>query len=357
MPVNLSQTRHFARLLVSVLLAVTLLVGGIVLPAPARAAPTDNWQCTPELEPLLPVALSANTPAGQRTDKRTISLNCTFDATNRGNALVTLCLSAPLGNNPDGVIRQARSVIGNTRVHYALTAEPGNVPNVQPQVLDALSPTLKPLYSAMIQTNGPGQQTFRHQFKLVTEFEALTSRGLDAGDYGDLLSGFVVSVHQGGNCGPVLWGPPNNAIGQLANLPIAANLTPQCDFLINRKLDFGTATVAVAGQKADGLLTLSCLTNLPNVTISMGTGNNPATGGGPVTRQMRRSDGTATIPYLILKPDGTEWSQAGSIIPGTPLDVPGIEGMSVPISGLIPQGTPLPPTGNYSDAVIITLGF
>ncbi|WP_219892958.1 spore coat protein U domain-containing protein [Aquisediminimonas profunda] len=357
MPVNLSQTRHFTRLLISVLLAVTLLVGGIVLPAPARAAPTDNWQCTPELEALLPVALSANTPAGQRTDKRTISLNCTFDVTNRGNALVTLCLSAPLGNNPDGVTRQARSVVGNTRVHYALTAEPGNVPNVQPQVLDALTPALKPLYSVMIQTNGPGQQTFRHQFKLVTEFEALTRRGLDAGDYGDLLSGFVVSIHQGGNCGPVLWGPPNNAIGELANLPIAARLAPQCDFLINRKLDFGTTSVSVAGQNADGLITLSCLTNLPNVTISMGTGNNPATSGGPVTRQMRRSDGAATIPYLILKPDGTEWSQSGSIIPGTPLDVPGIEGMSVPISGLIPQGTPLPPTGNYSDAVIIMLSF
>lgn len=356
MSVGTARRDHALRFIVSVLVASTLLLAGLTIPAPARAAPTDNWKCMPELEPLLPVPLSAGTPPGQRTDRRTISLNCTFTA-RPGNAVVTLCLSAPLGANPDGIVRQVRSTAGNTLVHYALTAEPGNVPNIQFRPLDALTPSLKPLYSVMIQTSTEGTQAFRHQFKLVTEFEPLMRRGLDPGDYADLLSGFVVSVHQGGNCGMVLWGPPNDSLGELANLAIAANLMPQCDFVVSRMLDFGTATTSVGGRKADGLITLACLTNLPNVTISMGTGNNPATSPGPATRQMSRSDGKATVPYLILKPDGTQWSQAGSLIPGAPLDVPGIEGMTVPIAGRIPEGTPLPPTGSYRDAVVITLGF
>lgn len=356
MSVATARTHYALRFIASVLVTSTLLLAGLSLPAPARAAPTENWQCTPELEALLPVPLSAGTPAGQRTDRRTISLNCTFSA-HPGSTLVTLCLSAPLGTNPDGIVRQVRSATGNTLVHYALTAEPGNVPNIQPQPFDALTPSLKPLYSVMIQTGAEGTQTFRHQFKLVTEFESLTRRGLDPGDYTDLLSGFVVSIHEGGNCGTVLWGPPSDSPGELASLPVAASLTPQCDFVVERMLDFGTASLSVAGHKADGLVTLACLTNLPTVTISMGTGNSPATGPGPIVRQMMRSDGKATIPYMILKPDGTEWSQAGSIIPGTPLDVPGIEGMAVPIAGLIPEGTALPPTGSYSDAVVITLGF
>lgn len=359
MPVIIERMRRFARLFVAVLGASACVTGSLtMMPDVAQAAvPTEGWQCTPELEMLLPVALSAGTPTGQRTDRRTISLNCTFRAVAAGNSLVTLCLSAPLGANPDGVVRQARSAIGNTRVHYSLSAEPGNVPNVQPQSFDAITPTLQPLYSVIIQNQAEGTQTFRHQFKLVTEFEPLTRRGLDAGDYGDLLSGFVVSIHEGNNCGPVLWGPPNDSLGELANLPIAARLAPECDFVINTNLDFGTASTSVAGRKAEGKITLVCLTNLPTVTLSMGTGNSPSTGPGPLTRQMQRADGKAVIPYQILKPDGTEWSQAGSIIPGSALDVPGIEGSTVSIAGMIPDGTPLPPTGIYSDAVIITLGF
>ena len=357
MSIILSCLRNAFRFSATAAFAISLLLGGIVQPLPARAAQTENWQCTPELEAPLPVILSAGTPAGQRTDRRTVALNCTFDAPSPGNALISLCLSAPLGSNPDGVLRQARSVIGNSLVHYALTAEPGNVPNVEPQIFDAITPTLKPLYSVTIQSGGPGRQAFRHQFKLVTEFEGLTRRGLDAGGYSDILSGFVASVHQGATCGPVLWGPSTGALGELANLTITASLAPQCDFVVNKALDFGTATLSVGGSKADGLITLTCLTNLPNITISMGPGNNPVTDGGPVIRQMRRSDGAATIPYLILKPDGTEWSQTGSIIPGTPLDLPGVDGMSVPISGLIPQGTKFPLAGDYSDSVIVYLGF
>lgn len=357
MPVMIARLRRIFRLTIALLIAPALGLGGLFLPMPAHAVPTESWHCTPELEALLPVALSATAPAGQRTDRRTISLNCSFGVSAPGSSLVTLCLSAPLGANPDGVVREVRSALGNTRVHYALSAEPGNVPGVQPYPFDALTPTLKPLYTVAIQSNVEGTQNFRHQFKLVTEFEPLSRRGLDAGDYADLLNGFVVSIHEGSTCGTLLWGPPNDSLGELANLPVAATLAPQCDFVVNTSLDFGTASISVAGRKADGLITLACLTNLSTVTISMGTGNSPSTGPGPTTRQMQRADGITFIPYLILKPDGTEWSQKGSMILGSALDAPGIEGSTISITGVIPDGTALPPTGSYSDTVIITLGF
>ena len=356
-PAHARSSANSIRFILFALLCPALLLAGLTRPLPARAATTQDWQCTPDLEALLPVPLSAGTPAGQRTDRRTISLNCTFQATGTGNAIVTLCLSAPLGLNSDGVVRQVKSVTGGTRVHYALTAEPGNVPDIQPFPFDTLSPALKPLYSVVIPGGAPGTQTFRHQFKLVTEFEALTLRGLDPGDYADMLNGFVASIHDGNTCGMLLWGAPRDAPGELASLLVAANLAPQCGFVVNTNLAFGTVSLSVAGQRAQGSLTLACLTNLPSIRISMGPGNSPATSFGPIRRQMQRADGKAFIPYLILKPDGEEWSQTGSIVPGTPFDVPGIEGSTISIGGMIPMETPLPPTGGYSDAVVITLEF
>jgi spore coat protein U-like protein len=357
MPIVSTQLRAALRFVFSALLLSALFVAGIASPLPARAATTGNWQCTPELEALAPVPLSAETPAGQRTDRRTVSLNCTYETNGTGNALVTLCLAAPLGLHPDGVVRQVKSVTGDSRVHYSLTAEPGNVPDIQPFPSDTLSPVLKPLYTVAIPGDAPGVRTFRHQFKLVTEFETLTLRGLDPGDYADMLSGFVASIHDGDNCGMLLWGAPRDPLGELGNLAIAASLAPQCGFLVNTNLAFGVASISVAGHKAQGSMTLVCLTNLPNVRISMGPGNAPSTSSAPVRRQMQRSDGKAFIPYLILKPDGTEWSQVGSIIPGTPLDVPGLEGAMIGIGGMIPADAPMPPTGDYSDAVVITLEF
>lgn len=357
MPVGHSRPHAMIRFILSSLLLPALIVAGVARPLPARAAITENWQCTPELEALVPVPLSAGTPAGQRTDRRTVSLNCTYQTAGTGNALVTLCLSAPLGLNPDGIVRQVKSATGGTLVHYGLTAEPGNVPDIQPFPFDTLSPALKPLYTVVIPGGSTGSQTFRHQFRLIAEFEALTRRGLDPGDYADMLNGFVASIHDGSNCGMLLWGAPKDALGELSSLPIAASLAPQCGFVVNTNLAFGTASISVAGQKAQGSITLTCLTNLPSVRISMGPGNSPAMDSGPIRRQMQRADGKAFIPYLILKPDGTEWSQTGSIVPGTPLDVPGIEGTAISIGGMIPIETPLPPTGNYSDAVVIMLEF
>ncbi|MBK9999591.1 MAG: hypothetical protein IPO97_00465 [Sphingomonadales bacterium] len=102
--------------------------------------------------------------------------------------------------------------------------------------------------------------------------------------------------------------------------------------------------------------TLTCLTNLPNITISMGpeTTCHRWRSDHPADETKRRR---ATIPYLILKPDGTEWSQTGSIIPGTPLDVPGVDGHVRTDCRPNPQGTKFPLTGSYSDSVIVYLGF
>jgi spore coat protein U-like protein len=357
MPVIFARARAAIHSLSLMSLCCAFIAAGVARPLPAFAATTENWQCTPELEALVPVPLSADTPAGQRTDRRTISLNCTFQAAGAGNALVTLCLAAPLGLYPDGIVRQVKNVKGGTRVHYSLTAEPGNVPDIQPFPFDTLSPLLKPLYTVGIPGGTPGTQTFRHQFRLVTEFEALTRRGLDPGDYADMLNGVVASIHDGDNCGMLLWGAPRDPLGELGNLAITANLAPRCGFVVNTNLAFGVASLGVAGQRAQGLMTLVCLTNLPSVRVSMGPGNAPSTNLGPVRRQMQRADGKAFIPYVILKPDGTEWSQEGSLVPGTPLDVPGLEGAMLSIGGLIPADAPLPPTGDYSDAVVITLEF
>ncbi len=357
MPVVLSHSRAALHSMFSALLCCALIAAGIVPPLPAYAATSENWQCTAELEALVPVPLSAETPAGQRTDRRTVSLNCTYQVAGMGNALVTLCLAAPLGLYPDGVMRQVRSVTNGSRVHYSLTAEPGNVPDIQPFPFDALSPTLKPLYTVTIPGGATGTQTFRHQFKLVAEFEALRLRGLDPGDYVDTLNGFVASIHDGDNCGMLLWGAPRDPLGELGNLSVAASLAPRCGFVVNANLAFGVASLSVAGRKTQGWMTLVCLTNLPNVRISMGPGNAPSTGSAPVRRQMQRADGKAFIPYLILKPDGTEWSQEGSMVPGTPLDVPGLEGSVLAIGGMIPADAPMPPAGDYGDAVVITLEF
>ncbi len=338
--------------------ASALAISGVLPLQQATAAmvPSDSWQCTPQMESAMPIPLSMGTPASQRTDKRTVSLNCIFNTPRAGSSLVTLCIAAPLGMNPDGVFRRVKSSKGNTLVRYMLGAEIGEVPSARPFNFEAITPSLQPLYSVLIESSAAGMQSFRHQFKIVSEFEPLTQRGLDAGSYGDMLSNFMVSIHEGDNCGTLLWGAPRDPLGELGNLSVLASLEPQCGFSVLANLDFGTLSQGVAGQKASGRLALSCLTNLPSVKISMGPGNQPSETM-PISRMMKSMDGKAQVPYLIFKPDGTEWSQNGSMVPGSPLDIEGVDGLTVPIAGLIPADTPMPPTSDYSDSVVVTLDF
>lgn len=364
MPVNFRMplvSRFFLIPAISVSLAATT---GTILPGAAKAASTANWQCVPMLDSPLPVPLSTRSSEEQRTDRRMITLQCAYNANASGMSEVTLCVAAPLGRHPQGLIRRAKHQAADNYVEYLLNAEMGMVPGGRPRPMNMLATGLTPVYTVSLNNAEAGMQQFRQQFFLVTQFQALKQRGISAGDYQDTLEKFVVSIHDGSDCGELLWGPPKDMIGALEMLSVAAKIDPECAVQVRQAVDFGSIATEIAGQTASGAVQLNCFTSQSAASISMGTGNNPGMGNNGMTRRMRLEGpqgapetSASFVPYVLLKPDGSEWSETGSSIPGSALVIEGKDQTVVPVLARIPAGTPRPAPGDYSDSVIVTLGF
>ena len=325
----------------------------LALPAPARAAGTTDWRCTPRADRPQTLVLTPADLGRTNTDRRLIDLDCIFTPTLPGPSQVTVCIAAPDSENGNGVLRRIRRQDGKETIEYRLTAEPGSVPGALPFATSALGPTLQPLYTVAIDHGDTGSVSFRHQIALLTEFERIAGLFLPDGDYADSLSGLAISIHDGKDCGFLLWGPPDDSLGGAADVTIAARIPPSCALGVTDAIDFGVVDNPGVGKREDGTLSVQCSPGTA-YKLEMGEGNNAAGG----TRRMLLEGGSASdvLVYRLLQPDGQAWTSAGSAIAGGILSGMGSgTSESITVTGEIPAGTPTPRPGTYRDTVIVNL--
>lgn len=197
-------------------------------PTPAIAAGTTDWRCNARADTPQAISLNTGDFARPSPDRRLIDLECAFTPTLPGPSQVTLCVAALAGENGGGAARLLRRRGGNETIEYRVTAQTGSVPSALPIPVGELGPTAQPLYTVSVNHGESGTASFRHQFALVTEFQPIASRYLPEGEYADTLSGLSASVHEGNDCGFLLWGPPTDSLGTAADVSTTLRVPASC---------------------------------------------------------------------------------------------------------------------------------
>lgn len=339
-----------------------ILVMPLTLPTSARAAGTTDWRCNIRADG--PRTLAPSDLGRPDADRRVYDLDCTFTATTPGPSPVTLCVSAPEGENAGGGLRQLKRRGGKEMIAYRLTARTGDVPGAVSFPMTVLGPMLTPVYTLMV-GNAPGNgdvegsKTFRQQLQLafLTEFQGMGTELVASGEYEDTLTGLVISIHEGTDCGLLLWGPPNDSLGTAANFTSALKAGDTCALIVTSNVNFGTVSTIADFQStriATGGFVLQCVAPV-TYTIGLDNGNN-FTGRLPAPRNM--ASGTNRIPYELLKPDRSAWGNVGlSTVQGSVLSSP--SNTPFVVTGRIMAGTvtTLPPPGTYLDTVVIRASF
>lgn len=327
----------------------------MLAPLPAVAAGTTDWRCIARADAPQAISLNPSDFARPSPDRQTIDLDCTFTPTLPGPSQVTLCIAAPAGENGGGAARRLRRRGGNETIEYHLTAQTGSVPSALPIPIGELRPTLQPLYTVPVGHGESGTVSFRHQFALVTEFQPIAGQTLPEGEYADTLSGLSASVHEGNDCGFLLWGPPDDSLGAAAEVSTTVRVPASCTLAVTDSIDFGIIANPQNEQREDGALAVQCS---PGTAYKLELGDGNHVDGG--TRRMAL-EGTAGIgsdylAYQLLQPDGSPWNAAGSSVSGGALSGTGTGiQQSLKVTGRIAPGTIFPRPGRYADAVIVTL--
>jgi spore coat protein U-like protein len=324
-------------------------------PTAAAAAGTTDWRCQARADPSQTISLSSGDFARPAPYRQTIDLDCTFTPTLPGPSQVTLCIAAPAGENGGGPIRYLRRRGGQETLEYRLTAQTGSVPSALPSPIADLRLTTQPLYTVSINHGDVGTVSFRHQFSLVAEFQAIVGRFLPEGEYADMLAGLSASVHEGNDCGFLLWGPPADSLGAAGDVSTTVRVPGSCSLAVTDSVDFGVLTNPQSEQRDDGTIAVQCSPGTA-YRIELSDGNS-ASGG---TRRMVRDDAKGSpadyLAYQLLQPDGSSWGAAGSAIGGNVLTGSGVGTLqAIKVTGRIAPGTPSSRPGRYADSVIVTL--
>lgn len=342
---------------IAVSMAMLALLGGTMLamPLPALAQRTSDWRCRAQADSAQILVLAVADLNRANADRRLFDLDCTFTATASGPSPVTLCLAVPEGANGGGAQRRLQRRQGREAIEYRLNARIGDVPNALAIPIGDLKPVLQPLYTVAIAHGDAGPVSFRHQFALVTEFQGVGGRFLPEGEYGDTIAGLSVSVHEGADCGFVLWGPPNDSLGSAAEFSTTVRVPATCALSVTDAVDFGIVADARKGQRENGTIAVQCSPGT-NYMLEMGDGNF-ASGG---TRRMALESAAASnyLAYTLLQPDGSAWSGGSSSVTGTALAGTGAgTAQTIPVIAEIPPGTEAPPPGRYHDTVVVRLNY
>lgn len=330
---------------------------GWLAPLPAFAAGTSNWNCNVRADAPQTLVLKGADFARPTTDRRMVDLECSFNPTMPGPSQVTLCIAAPYGANGGGPARALRRRGGTETIGYRLSAQPGNVASALPFPISALMPTPQPLYTATIEHGDAGTMAYRLEFALLTEIQGLAGRILPEGEYGDTLTGLSTSIHEGRDCGFLLWGPPMDSLGSIAELAPTLTVPAACSISVANAINFGLVPSTATAIRDAGALAVQCSPGT-RYLLELGDGNDPAGG----TRRMGllgpTGQGIRNLAYELLKPDGTRWAGTATKVPGSPFAGTG-DGtvQAIVVTGQIPAGTPLPMPGEYRDSVIVTLDY
>lgn len=325
-----------------------ILVMPLTVPTPARAAGTTNWRCNVRADQPQTLALSSADLARPNADRRVYDLDCTFTATAPGPSPVTLCVSAPEGENAGGPLRRLKRRGGNEMIAYRLTAQTGNVPGAVSYPIGELRPTPQALYTAQAGGGEAGTDgTFRHQLALITEFQGIGKTLIAAGEYADTVTDLVISIHEGADCGLLLWGPPSDSLGTAANLVTALAVPNECSVDDGFTIidDFGVIaeTPTINSRTATISIVTSCNTGFSG-GFSVSNGNNVL---GGVNRMKRVGGAPAFIPYTSTT------SQVNIVSPpGSPFNR-----SRFTFVAKIAAGTPTPPAGQYQDTRIATFSY
>ena len=335
------------------LLAATMLA----IPLPASAQGTTDWRCRAQADSAQTLVLAVSDLGRANADRRLFDLDCTFTATAPGPSPVTLCLAVPEGENGGGAIRRLQRRQGRETIEYRLSARIGDVPNALAIPISDLKPALQPLYTVPVGHADTGTVSFRHQFALVTEFGGVGGRFLPEGEYGDTITGLSVSLHEGTDCGFVLWGPPNDSLGSAAEFSTTVRVPATCALSVTDAVDFGVVADTLKGQRENGGISVQCSPGAA-YTLELGDGNF-ASGG---TRRMALEGGAAAatdyLAYELLQPDGSAWSGGSSSVTGSALGGTGAgTAQALTVAAQIRPGTEAPRPGRYHDTVVVRLNY
>lgn len=333
------------------MLAMTILAA----PIPASAQRTTDWRCRAQTDSPQTLRLAVSDLGRANADRRLLDLDCTFTATAPGPSPVTVCLAVPAGENGSAGLRRLQRRQGPETIDYRLSARVGDVPNAIAIPIGNLKPVLQPLYTVPIGHGETGSVSFRHQLAFITEFQGVGGRFLPEGEYNDTITGLSVSVHEGADCGFILWGPPNDSLGSAAEFSTAVRVPATCALSVTDAVDFGVVSDAQKGQRENGALSVQCSPGT-SYTLELGDGNF-ASGG---TRRMALEGAAATdyLAYELLQPGGSAWSGGGSTVAGSALGGTGAgTAQTIPVIAEIPPGTEAPRPGRYHDTVVVRLNY
>lgn len=345
------------KLAASMAMLSLLFAAMLAIPRPASAQNMTDWRCRVQADSPQTLVLAVSDLGRANADRRLFDLDCTFTATSPGPSPVTLCLSVPEGENGGGALRRLQRRQGRETIEYRLSARIGDVPNALAIPISDLKPTLQPLYTVPIGHGDAGSVSFRHQFALITEFQSVGGHFLPEGEYGDTITGLSVSMHEGTDCGFVLWGPPNDSLGAAAEFSTTVRVPATCALSVADAVDFGVVADARKGQRENGAISVQCSPGA-GYTLELGDGNFVSGG----TRRMAL-DGAAVaatdyLAYELLQPNGSAWSGGGSSVIGSALGGSGAGTLqTIQIIAQIPPGTVAPRPGRYHDVVVVKLNY
>lgn len=329
---------------------------GLSIPQPAYAATSTDWSCQVRHDGPVPLVLKPADLAQPSTDRRMYDLDCSFTTLMPGPVPVTLCVSAPVSAGGRDLARILRRANGNETINYRLRAAAGSVPGAIPFPPPDLAPTVLPVYTLQLGGQAAGAGTIRHQFALLAELEPLPRRFLAEGEYGENIDGFAVSIHEGSDCGPLLWGPPNDSIGPAANYELSVRLPATCSIDAVEPIQFGVLEDFGRDQLKSGTIGVRCSPGA-SYLLELGDGTNPSNGTRRMTSDAQPGASNPVLAYDLLKPDGESWAGRNSAVAGEALGGVGTGVReTIAVTARIPAGPP-PAPGTYRDAVIATLVY
>lgn len=350
MRIGMLRVKALAAALIAVWAQICIAIA--LIPATAHAAgETANWTCRVSADGPQPLSITSSDQAALVTDQRTYDLDCRFRQIAPGPSPVTLCLAIPTGDVGGAFPRFLRRSGGSETIAYKLFARPGQVPGAQPAFADERQQALRPVYTVNIDRPIGGVNSFLHQFVITTEIRKNAGVVLPEGSYVETIDGMVASLHDGSDCGPVLWGPNDGGLGAAAQFRTELNVTGSCSVSVSRPLSFGSVTEVTPALRANGAIDVQCPDGVA-YTVEMSVGLNADSGSRRMVYPGEKDQ--FYLPYTILKPDGSEWGSDDKSIPGTPFTGTGDGTIrSIDVVALTPNSIFKLPTGRYEDRVIV----
>lgn len=324
----------------------------IGLASPARAASPPGWVCGVDSGGSRLLSLSSSDLEAAFVDRNSVDLTCRLPADLTASGQLSLCVSTPGASH--SILRRLKRDAGPEEINYRLTAsaasggtgigqgviEPGPVP----QPVSALSLTGAPAEDAVV----------RLSMSVAVETGMLRGRFLPEGRYHDPDTVLALSVHEGPGCGPVLW----EARLDSDSSPLPAFQIPaSCEIETLAPVQFGTLADMEVETRRSGALGVRCSPGSA-YSIELGPGNQPRSGSRFMVLESAASSDANTLPYVLLAPDGREWSGPTSPVTGGAFSGVGTGvTTTIPVTGVIRAGAPRPVPGVYRDQVIATLVY